>query len=681
MKKIKAKYILFIILVLCICLVAPSLITRINKENDNRNVTVALLYNDINKKLSKEDLKTTLENYKSIGIDTVAVMEDDLNALVSEGALTCIKYNVLLHKYDDESINVGNAIEEACPNITLDSHVILAKREKAKEMLSYQLERRYGEDDYMFVGNVENMDIYVFYDGQKSLWNYALGYDEDTIKELSDAGFKISLIHKVKNYANTEYLKDIENIVKEYKVEYLNLKKDSDFVAENTGNTQNYKGISDIITENNLTLVVTENINQLSNEKFYGYDYVFNKAAGGKVIRSYETYDDSQADSTNYKYRTSQLFNSTIDRNIRFAVITQISISGKGYMDLSNYTYEAAKDYIQKLADEGYTINGQTKALNYVKQTNMDFALCSAVMVLAIAIMICLVFGKDFNIMCICSAAVALLAFLATLLAPPSLNAYIKLYPTLYSAVMSCFAMTLVLSFIKSFKDKCNTLLLSLGALFVMMCTLLFMSVGMSAMLSGLDYYINNDIFRGIKLSLLAPVAYTALAYLIMFKGKEKVDLIGLSVKILSADIKVYWVILGAVIGFVGISYIIRSGNVESISSAEAAMRNTLTELFTERPRTKEFLVGYPALILLCYYFSKTNLKLVQWLLAVASSILAASVTNSFCHVFTGYKIIVKRTLNGFIVGMAVTLIAIVLNMLIVKIAKYIKNKINEEQI
>ena len=163
-----------LILAMILCLV-PSILTRIDNEKLNNNVTVSILYNNLKEKVTKEKLDTQLEEYKNAGITTVSVMEEDINALVSAGELTCIKYNVLLHKYDDESIRVGEAIAERCENITLDSHIVLAKRAPAKEKLKYHLPRRYDETDYQYIGEVENMDIYVFFDSYKQLWEFASG--------------------------------------------------------------------------------------------------------------------------------------------------------------------------------------------------------------------------------------------------------------------------------------------------------------------------------------------------------------------------------------------------------------------------------------------------------------------------------------------------------------------------
>ena len=65
------------------------------------------------------------------------------------------------------------------------------------------------------------------------------GYNEDIIKNLSDRGFKIALIHKIVNFPTTEYLKDIDRIVKEYDVEYFNIKESSQDKYDK--NDKNYK--------------------------------------------------------------------------------------------------------------------------------------------------------------------------------------------------------------------------------------------------------------------------------------------------------------------------------------------------------------------------------------------------------------------------------------------------------
>lgn len=672
-----------LILAMILCLV-PSILTRIDNEKLNNNVTVSILYNNLKEKVTKEKLDTQLEEYKNAGITTVSVMEEDINALVSAGELTCIKYNVLLHKYDDESIRVGEAIAERCENVTLDSHIILAKRAPAKEKLKYHLPRRYDETDYQYIGEVENMDIYVFFESYKQLWDFALGYDEEDIKYLHDKGFEVALIHKVKNYPKHEYLEDIERLVKTYGIDYLNIKKDTQTIsAGETEYKQNYKGITDIILDNYMTLVVTENEDQLSNQRCFGYDYIFDtvvkKHAPSRVIRAYETYDDSHSDDTKYKHRVSQLFNSTIDRNIRFVTVTQIVVENTSFTDLADYTFKAATEYVDLIKSHGMSVNQKTESLSYAVGKSFNYACCAFLMVMAAYLMIKLVFDiKDLRFTA-AAIIVAIIGFAGTMFLPASLVSLLNLYPTLYSLVMSCFAITMTLVFMKKTREKLSLIPFILSSLAVMMASLLVGSIPMGSMLSGIDYYINNDIFRGIKLSLLVPICFSAILFYILFMRTEKSNILKDFVKVLNADIKVYWVILGGIVGGIGIYYIIRSGNVSQISGIETLLRNKMTELFAERPRTKEFLIGYPALILLGYYIKKTDFKLLQWLLAIAASILAASVTNSFCHVFTNYLTIVHRTVNGLIIGLVIAAALFVANLIIVKLAYILKSKLESD--
>lgn len=690
MKNKITSIIAWVLIAAMLILLVPSLITRLEAEKANKNVTISVLYNDLVKKVSPEKLKENLASYKEIGVDMVSVMEEDLNAYVSAGKLTCIKYNVLLHKYDEESVFTGKVIKERFPEITLDTYVVMVKDEAMKEKLSYHLPRRYGKEDYAYLGsvkydeNTQEMDIYLFHNGHKQLWDFAIGYDENEIRALHEMGFGITLIHKVKNYTNTKYLEDINRIVKEYDVEFLNLKEDTSAILGRKENEKNYMGIADIINENDMTLVVTENVNQLSNQKFLGYDYVFNsvvkdKNGSGKVIRAYETYDDSQSDSSFYTHRTAQFFNSTLDRNQRFITVTQLTVVKPSLSQLSDLTLKATAEYIGKIKDEGYTINGEITPLDYVADKKLNYAYCAVIMVMAVLLMIKLIGGKEYAKFSIFAIAVSFIGFAATMLLPASLSSLLSLYPSIYCVIQSCFAMTLLLSFLKKYGDKGNVFILSLSSLLILLGTLLISSIGMGSMLSGIDYYINNDIFRGIKLSLLVPIAFTAIVFYFLFiKNKESKFLHDIY-KILNADIKVFWVLIGGVILAAGALYIIRSGNVESINPLEAKMRSALTELFSARPRTKEFLVGYPALLLLVYYIRKTDIKLLQWLLAIAASILAASVTNSFCHVFTDYTTIVSRTINGFIVGIFVCVAAIIANLILVKIAKKINTKLKSD--
>ncbi len=674
MKKFITKYAAYVVLAAAIAMLIPGIMNRVNNENKNDNIVISVLYHDVANKVSKPKLDSFLDECLQNGVNTISVKESDVNYLVQRGDVTCIKYNVLRHKYDEESVRLATFIEENCPNVSYDSHIVIADKDEAKQIFAREMSRRYTEKEYADLGPFEGRDIYVLYDGRKQLWDYSLGYDEATIKSLADKGFEIALVHKVSNYGKTDYIEDIDAIVKKYNVRYLNLKEDA--YAATDVNKLNYIGISKIIADNDMTLVLTENPDQLSNQKFLGYDYIYQDVVkeGGtnKVMRSYETYDDSQSDATFYKHRVEQYLNSTIDRSLRFITVTQIAVEDISYDECADYTIKAMTEYKDKIEEQGFRINDETNPIDYTVRRKVISALCAIIMVMSLLIVCQMITGKKSFALTVGAILAAGAAALATFVMPSSL---LYLYPTAFCIIQSCTAMTAMLYFIKVKSQTWNVYALTGGALLVMMGTLMLGAMCLGTLVSGLDYYVNNNIFRGIKLSLLVPVAYTTVVYYFMFIKAKKRSVVKDLGTVLNAQIKVYWVIIAGVILVVAGYYLLRSGNVSEISSLEGAMRSALTNLFSVRPRTKEFLIGYPALVLFVYYAKKTDCQLIRWILATAMSILAASVTNSFCHVFTNFSVITMRTINGLIVGLVIAAVVYVLNLILVKIICVLKDK------
>lgn len=674
MKTFFKKYIPIIVIVLMLLTLIPGISTRITNESGNDNVTVSVLYNEWRNTLSSVKLDEMLKKFKSIGIDNISVMEDDLNSLLYRGEIEASRYNMLKRSNRPEERKIADTVSAAYEKIENFNYVIIIKDENVKTRVKTWFPQKYGEEDYVLLENVDGNDIYVLTDSSKELWDFALGYNEAEIKSLYDKGFKISLIFKVKNYTKTDYLKSVDDIVKKYDVKYINLKEDSRDLGNGEIVSRNYEGLIDIINNNDLTLAVTENTDQLSNQKFFGFETVVNtvmsEGGSGKIVRSYESYDN-----THYKQRAEQLFNSTVDRNIRFILTTMVEPPQASYDYCADYTFDSMNEYIERIKAEGFTVNGDTQKFDYRVNNKLNSAACAVIMIMALLIMIEIIRGKKSGVLTLIALILSALAFAGTYVIPQT---FLSLYPTVYCIIMSCFSITVVMNFVKLNKDKLNLIVLTVCSAIIMVSLLLIGSIGMGTMLSGINYYINYDIFRGIKLSLIIPVIYVAIVYYFIFMKNNNIFTVNNLKKVLFSEIKVYWVIIAAIIGYVGMYYITRSGNVSHISDLEQALRNTVTEIFPARPRTKEFLIGYPSLILFVYYAKKTDLKLLQWAFAVGASILAASITNSFCHVFTDYTFIVNRVINGIIVGLLVSALVFLINLAVVKLVKFIIKRYNK---
>lgn len=650
--------------VILICALIPTFVLRVKNEAGNKNVILSLQYNDIYNKVSTEFLEVMLDEYLDAGINMVSVAEETMNSLVSRGDIVGLKYHDIRHKYDSETVNLEAALDDV-PNISYDSYVFMAKRKKMVEFLDFWLPLRYTSDDYARVDEIDGIVMYVFFDGTVKMSDIIVGYNTGSIEKLYNAGFNIALTLKINSYKNTGYLDETNKIIKAYSVRYLNVSGPVD-KEENKYSEDNYRTLSYILEENNMTLVVNENPDQLSNQKVIGYDDIF-YARRKSVMRNYETYDVSGMDSTKYMFRYYQCLNSVIDRNIRFVTITQITKPNTSYNELAEYTFKVATLLRKKLLSIGYSVNS-SDAVTFDYDVNREFV--SAVAAAATALigmsLLMMLFDIKWRWYFALSFVLSILSFLGTFKIPYSL---LLLYPTALAVILPCFALTVFLIFIRKYRDSLSAVpftIASVGILLILLCAVGFV---MSALLSGINYYFNNDIFRGIKVSLFTPIIFTVIAYYILFVHKKDHTVRDIH-SVLTAKIEVYWLLIMAVLALAAYVYIVRSGNVNKISALETYVRRTVTELFYQRPRTKEYIIAYPCLALFLYYMKRTNLRVVQWVMAAGASILAASITNTFCHVFTDTTTMYMRVVNGLLLGILTGAATYIINLIVVRIAK-----------
>jgi hypothetical protein len=69
------------------------------------------------------------------------------------------------------------------------------------------------------------------------------------------------------------------------------------------------------------------------------------------------------------------------------------------------------------------------------------------------------------------------------------------------------------------------------------------------------------------------------------------------------------------------------------------------------RPRTKEFLIGYPLLWLALGGVLRGRVRGWTWFVAALGTVAPISVINSFCHVHTPLWITLQRSLWGLFLG------------------------------
>ena len=118
--------------------------------------------------------------------------------------------------------------------------------------------------------------------------------------------------------------------------------------------------------------------------------------------------------------------------------------------------------------------------------------------------------------------------------------------------------------------------------------------------------------------------------------------------------VDVKYLALGALLIMVMYLYLVRTGNENTaVSQWELTFRNILDKVLYVRPRTKEFLLGYPFLLLI-YSYGYRDIFLP---LLVFAAIGQVSLVNTFAHIHTPLAISLLRTFNGLWVGIVLGLL------------------------
>lgn len=195
-----------------------------------------------------------------------------------------------------------------------------------------------------------------------------------------------------------------------------------------------------------------------------------------------------------------------------------------------------------------------------------------------------------------------------------------------------------------------------------------------AALLSNNEFMLGIEQFSGIKISYLVPLLLVlAIMWLKVNKGKLMI------LENIKKPILIEHVILMMFFAVFLVIYISRSGNFSflPVLSIEEKIRIFLEKTLIARPRNKEFLIGYPALLLA---MSMNYLKIKEFKIPIIiiGTIGPVTLINTFCHIHTPFLFSMLRTFNGVWLGLALGLIAVTIFYYLVKI---FREKINYEKV
>lgn len=125
--------------------------------------------------------------------------------------------------------------------------------------------------------------------------------------------------------------------------------------------------------------------------------------------------------------------------------------------------------------------------------------------------------------------------------------------------------------------------------------------------------------------------------------------------QVATAPLRVWQFAAVIVLAAASVLLLMRSGNQPDIgvSGFESHLRGSLTALVGARPRFKEFLIGFPALMLLPV-LGPADRRAFGWLIVIAAAIGLADVLDTFSHIHTPLLVAALRIFNGLVFGTAI---------------------------
>ncbi|MCB8933639.1 MAG: DUF5693 family protein [Fimbriimonadaceae bacterium] len=172
-----------------------------------------------------------------------------------------------------------------------------------------------------------------------------------------------------------------------------------------------------------------------------------------------------------------------------------------------------------------------------------------------------------------------------------------------------------------------------------------------AGMLNGLPYLVRADQFSGVKAAHFLPIGL--IGWLLFRKLADPKEALGGTIRWSQALLT-----LAALAALALMATRTGNDNPAAVSGLEIKFRSVLDALLFVRPRTKEFLVGHPLLILgLALWIreraagAKGNAAGWAAVALVAGSIGQTSVVNTLCHLHTPVALSLARIGVGFLAG------------------------------
>lgn len=637
--------IFYILLIVGVIGASPILLNRYNVEKENNIYQIAINSNSLAHIKDEKEIKDFFKELKKENISTLTFNNISIRDLASYRDLRYMTVGAYLEDKENFNYKIDGFIPKYAAK---DNIVIMMSKEDflddevklIKEFLSNSKVIEEDNDLFFYIDE----PIEVNYNGEKipnSILTSKFFISKQGIEETYQLGMNPML--SISNSNDEDVQKILFNQIIElhdkYKIDKIQING-----SEVIGYPNNISKFLDVFKKNNISIVTTEFQTNVGLNAYL-------ENGQSNLIRGHEIPLEKLKLSTDDF--AARIARAVKERNMRVIIVTD-------YIDYRNNTtitksinnlqdgFKGAKKLLENGYEAGIATNYEIMDRHIMAE--LFTSLASASMFGLLILSIFDINKRAYTLSIIGSVIVLLLAIIVNKL---QISLGIKIYALFISIMGTCAAIIVPYkSRIKSYIAK-----FTLSGLLAIITGMLIASI-----MYGTEYILKLKVFSGIKILYILPPVLVALWLLLesqLLINISKFRLNKQQIINIVKSIKWYHIVLVLLVIFGGIIYIRRSGNAGNASSFELEVRNMLEKLLYVRPRTKEFMLGYP-LIFIAYYMLKNNIQYAQYIL-IPGAIATMSTVNTFTHLHTPIIYSLLRSVYGVILGAIVGLICILI--------------------
>ena len=647
-------------------------------EVEKADTTVEMIYDYdemvIAAPLEGKTREEIFDLFRKSGITTVALYDETGEKILGRGDITIMHGSEFSAKYP------------ATPGIATEKIYVQAADKPNGEAMyndfvrNVKLRMRSEDIREFTAGNKPTLEISA--DWMRFL-TMNVGFLPTRVKEAADTGFYVLLRPDNVPHPTEAHVKEFMRAVDagEGKISGV-LSQGKDFFG--------YKEMSDRVrdelTARRIPIVLIEAQTQLGFDKMNGaVDMV--KGSNYNTVRLYAMAQD-EIKKISETEAAARFYISDIERNIRMNLFPTYEFALEGTtLQETNARYMA--EVRDRLLEHGFSVGKASQMEPYMPAKPLRAAVLAGALALCMMALLCILPAAEPYILALYGAG--LLATQGLFWATESL---LPLHAMALGTEISMpiLVVTAFISYCLSKKEEAFASrgfmkIFAEGALLLWAMGLCSLCGGVyvSGILGDIRFFLETEIFRGVKLTFVMPLILITFVYIRYFPllgepvttGKDFVSFVK---KFCNIPVKLGILMCVGLVAFAAFLFVGRSGNnMAPVPAFEIALRRFLEDNMYARPREKEFLFGHPAVFMALTALYRRWPQVLHYFLIVAVTIGQGSMVETFAHLRSPFILSLIRGLDGLAAGTLTGLCAVIGLCILIRITQYFGERYDQK--